>query len=240
MRHPTRTVLVLALAACGAGGVTGCRCAVQGIFFLSADRRGDGERRSKKDFFWVCYRTGTSYFGIFKPPYISKGERHTLACGTRRARCFVALAVWGAAPGVTGSAGSGRVERNWAGNVEYNGARAHFPSDVEALVDAVRGGGATEPLHAVGSRHSFSAVADTVPGGRLVSTMGMRRVLDVDAERGRVAVEPGITFQSWVPPLLLKSRSSITLAFRYFFASREPWRHPHRSAREMAFWHRWS
>ena len=54
-------------------------------------------------------------------------------------------------------------------------------------------GRARRPLHAV-SLAPFSAVADTVPGGRLVSTIGMRRVLDVDAERGRVAVEPGITF----------------------------------------------
>ncbi len=90
---------------------------------------------------------------------------------------------------------------NWARNVVWRAARVSAPADAAALAQLVRSAAAADDgdsnarrLRAVGTRHSFSAVADTSPGGHQISTRRLRRVLDVDTATRRIKVEAGITY----------------------------------------------
>lgn len=77
--------------------------------------------------------------------------------------------------------------RNWAGNVTYSTARVHRPGSVDEAAELVAGAGR---IRALGTRHSFSRVADA--DGEIVSTERLDRVVDVRA--GAVTVEAGITY----------------------------------------------
>jgi len=81
----------------------------------------------------------------------------------------------------------GTTLENWAGNVTYSAARVHRPASVEEAAELVA---AAERIRALGTRHSFSGVADST--GELVSTERLGRVLDVHASG--VTVEAGITY----------------------------------------------
>lgn len=86
--------------------------------------------------------------------------------------------------------------RNWAGNLTYQAADIQYPTTVEQVQELVRG---AVRVKALGSRHSFSAVADTT--GTLLSLAQMNRVVSLDRERGRVTVEGGITYGQLCPLL---------------------------------------
>ena len=79
--------------------------------------------------------------------------------------------------------------RNWAGNIAFSAEDLVAPATVEELRQVVT---AAPRVRALGSRHSFNTVADTV--GLHVSTRGLEltrdRVVDVDEAR-HVAVVPG-------------------------------------------------
>jgi xylitol oxidase len=81
----------------------------------------------------------------------------------------------------------GTAARNWAGNVVYAAERVHRPGSVDEAAELVA---AAVRIRALGTRHSFSAVADS--SGELVSTERLDRVLDVRADG--VTVEAGITY----------------------------------------------
>lgn len=76
---------------------------------------------------------------------------------------------------------------NWAGNVAYSAAGVHRPGSVEEAAELVASSGR---IRALGTRHSFSRVADSA--GELVSTERLDRVLDVRADG--VTVEAGIAY----------------------------------------------
>ena len=81
------------------------------------------------------------------------------------------------------------VERNWAGNVAYGAARFDVPTsvaDIQAIVAA------SSKLRAVGSRHSFNAIADT--DGDLVSLAALPRVVELDPQARTVTVDGGIKY----------------------------------------------
>lgn len=78
---------------------------------------------------------------------------------------------------------------NWAGNYTYGAARVHRPESVEQLQELVAGG---RRLRALGSRHSFNAIADTP--GDLIALERLNRVVALDRERGTVTVEGGIRY----------------------------------------------
>lgn len=78
---------------------------------------------------------------------------------------------------------------NWAGNLTYGAARIHTPSSVEELQDVVA---RTGRIRALGSRHSFSDVADTT--GELVSVAGLPPQVDVDAAARTVTVAAGLRY----------------------------------------------
>ena len=78
---------------------------------------------------------------------------------------------------------------NWAGNVAFRAERVHTPTSVAALQEIVAGSPA---VRALGTGHSFSAIADT--RGDLVRTAGLPRSMDVDRDRRQVRVGGGVRY----------------------------------------------
>ena len=75
---------------------------------------------------------------------------------------------------------------NWAGNVAYGATAVHEPRSLDELQAIVRGGGTLRPL---GSRHSFSDVADTT--GAFITWRRMPRRFGIDAEAMTVTIDGG-------------------------------------------------
>lgn len=96
---------------------------------------------------------------------------------------------------------------NWAGNLTYRAPRlaeARTVAEVQALVaDARR-------IRALGSRHSFNRMADS--DDLQLSLRPMNRVLDIDAEAGRVTVEGGILYGELAPELHARGLALANLA----------------------------
>lgn len=83
---------------------------------------------------------------------------------------------------------------NWAGNVASRPVavlRPRSTGDVSRIVAEARGAG--QRVKAVGSGHSFAAIAQT--DGVLLDLDGMRDMVAVDTASGRVRVEAGITLR---------------------------------------------
>lgn len=78
---------------------------------------------------------------------------------------------------------------NWSGNHAFAAARVHHPTTVEELAAIVAG---AARVHALGSRHSFTDVADTP--GDLVSTAALPETVTIDAGLRRVRVSGGVTY----------------------------------------------
>jgi xylitol oxidase len=79
-------------------------------------------------------------------------------------------------------------EVNWAGTHAYRATRIHRPSTVEELQEIV----ARAPrIRVLGSRHSFSDIADSA---ELVSLEGLPADIVVDRERMTVAVGAGVRY----------------------------------------------
>jgi len=67
---------------------------------------------------------------------------------------------------------------NWAGNITFTAESVHRPESVEQVQEIVT---RYDRVHALGTGHSFNRVTDT--SGALVSTAGLPRTLEIDAER---------------------------------------------------------
>ena len=85
---------------------------------------------------------------------------------------------------------------NWAGNLEYSTERVARPQSVDEVQAVVR---KATRLHAVGSRHSFTPVADS--DSEQISLRAMKRVVAIDATARTVTVEGGITYGELAPKL---------------------------------------
>jgi xylitol oxidase len=83
----------------------------------------------------------------------------------------------------------GSVGTNWAGNYAYRATAVLRPSTVEELAALISRG---TPLRALGSRHSFTDIADSV--GELVSLDRFAPAVDIDAEAKTVTVSAGIRY----------------------------------------------
>ena len=90
---------------------------------------------------------------------------------------------------------------NWAGNHVYAATHLHHPESVEEVQQVVAG---SARIRALGSRHSFTDVADSL--GELVSTAGLPVGVEVDSDapagagRGRDALRrprPELHRQGW-------------------------------------------
>jgi xylitol oxidase len=79
-------------------------------------------------------------------------------------------------------------QRNWAGNVTYTARAVHHPSSVEELQELVAAARRIRPL---GSRHSFTAIAD---GEELVELGGLPAEVTVDPSAGTAMVAGGMTY----------------------------------------------
>ncbi|WP_377269798.1 D-arabinono-1,4-lactone oxidase [Peterkaempfera sp. SMS 1(5)a] len=79
--------------------------------------------------------------------------------------------------------------RNWAGNIAFGAERLSRPGSVEELQELVAG---SSSVRALGTGHSFNAIADT--RGTLVSVAGLPQVVDVDRAAGAVTVSAGLRF----------------------------------------------
>jgi alditol oxidase len=89
----------------------------------------------------------------------------------------------------SGIEGGFMVEHNWAGNIAYSAARFHEPTSVAQLQSIVAN---AAKVRAVGSRHSFNAIADTT--GDQVNLAALERVVELDTEAGTVTVDGGIKY----------------------------------------------
>jgi xylitol oxidase len=77
---------------------------------------------------------------------------------------------------------------NWAGNVEFRAATVRSPRTVAELRSVVA---ESTRIRALGTRHSFSRIADT--DGVLIATAGLPPVCDIDSAAAAVTVGAGIT-----------------------------------------------
>jgi hypothetical protein len=75
---------------------------------------------------------------------------------------------------------------NWAGNIRYAADIVDEPTSVEEVQRLVKQG---TRLKALGTRHAFNGIGDSVH--RLLVMTGLNRVVALDAERHRVTVEGG-------------------------------------------------
>ncbi|MFC0529151.1 D-arabinono-1,4-lactone oxidase [Phytohabitans kaempferiae] len=78
---------------------------------------------------------------------------------------------------------------NWAGNVTFTAGRLHRPSTVAELRSLVAG---ARRIHALGTGHSFSRVADSP--GDLVTVAGLPPVMDIDTTTSTVTVSAGLRY----------------------------------------------
>ena len=88
-----------------------------------------------------------------------------------------------------------RSVRNWAGNEACVPLRVEHPSSTDEVAAIVAGAHRErQRVKVIGAGHSFTPAAMT--SGVLLSLDRMRSVRHVDAERGRVTVDAGITLRS--------------------------------------------
>jgi xylitol oxidase len=81
------------------------------------------------------------------------------------------------------------VGRNWAGNYAYRAGAVLRPSTVDELAELIARG---TPLRALGSRHSFTDIADTT--GDLISLENFDPAIEIDAEAKTVSVSAGVRY----------------------------------------------
>ena len=79
--------------------------------------------------------------------------------------------------------------RNWAGNINYQAAEQYFPNSVDEVQELVR----VQPsIRALGSRHSFNAIADT-PGVQL-SLERLNPTVQIDPLHHTATVAGGVRY----------------------------------------------
>ncbi len=84
---------------------------------------------------------------------------------------------------------------NWAGNHTYRATRVHEPRSLDQLRAIVA---ATPRLRVLGSRHSFSDIADS---DELLSLAALPRAFSIDHEAGTVSFNAGLTYGDLAPLL---------------------------------------
>lgn len=79
--------------------------------------------------------------------------------------------------------------KNWAGNLTYGTTNIHVPNTVEDVQGIVRGSKSLRPL---GSRHSFSGIADST--SQLISTHELKHSGSINKEEHSIIVGSGIRY----------------------------------------------
>ncbi|HEV8512812.1 MAG TPA: FAD-binding protein [Cyclobacteriaceae bacterium] len=78
---------------------------------------------------------------------------------------------------------------NWSGNLTYSTSNVFTPNSIQQVQEFVN---RLAKLRALGSKHSFNAIADS--NKSLVSTAGLNRILSLDRSANTVTVEAGIKY----------------------------------------------
>jgi xylitol oxidase len=78
---------------------------------------------------------------------------------------------------------------NWGGNIRFTAQRLHKPTSVDQLRQIVAD---SERVRALGTGHSFNAIADTP--GDLVSVADLPHTVELDAEHRTVTVAAGVRY----------------------------------------------
>lgn len=91
---------------------------------------------------------------------------------------------------------AGKPLSNWAGNLEYSTTNVHYPKTIEELQEVVK---KCSKLKALGSRHSFSKIADS--NDNQVSLKEMNKVVSIDKVSKTVTVEGGMKYGELAPYL---------------------------------------
>lgn len=90
----------------------------------------------------------------------------------------------------------GKKLSNWAGNLEYSTGNVHYPKTVEEVQEVVK---KCSKLKALGSRHSFSNIADSTENQ--VSLKELNKVVSLDKATNTVTVEGGMKYGELAPYL---------------------------------------
>jgi xylitol oxidase len=90
----------------------------------------------------------------------------------------------------------GKPLSNWAGNIEYSTANVHYPKTIQEVQEVVK---KCNKLKALGSRHSFSKIADS--SDNQVSLKEMNKVVSLDKASNTVTVEAGMKYGELAPYL---------------------------------------
>jgi len=83
---------------------------------------------------------------------------------------------------------SNHAPTNWSGNHAYRATKLHRPSSVAEVQELVSG---ARSVHALGSRHAFTAIADA---DELVALDGLLAEITVDHASATVAATAGVTY----------------------------------------------
>ncbi len=94
-------------------------------------------------------------------------------------------------------------ERNWSGNYEYRATAIHHPRTRDELRRRVA---AASSVHALGSRHSFTAIADAE---ELIALDRMDDQIEIDRDAGTVTVPAAVTYAELAEAL---NRDGLALA----------------------------
>lgn len=86
--------------------------------------------------------------------------------------------------------------KNWAGNLTFSTQNVHYPSTVAEVQDLVK---KHDKIKALGSRHSFNSIADSLH--QLVSLEKMNKVVALDKTAHTVTVEAGARYGEFAPYL---------------------------------------
>jgi xylitol oxidase len=94
-------------------------------------------------------------------------------------------------------------ERNWSGNYEYRATAVHHPTTLDELRRLVA---AASSVHALGSRHSFTAIADAT---ELIALDRMDDQIAIDRDASTVTVPAAVTYADLAETL---NREGLALA----------------------------
>lgn len=83
---------------------------------------------------------------------------------------------------------------NWAGNLTYGTDRLHLPETIEEVQEVVR---TCRKVRALGSRHSFNAIADSTE--HQVCLERLKRVVELDETSRHVTIEAGVLYGELCP-----------------------------------------
>ena len=81
-----------------------------------------------------------------------------------------------------------QIERNWAGNHQYQAGRIHRPESLDEVASIVA---SATRLRVLGSRHSFTDIADSA---ELLSLAGLPADVVVDRDASTVSFNAGLTY----------------------------------------------